>query len=236
MGKRILLLADVHLSDATTEKNDRFIKFLDDICATQVSALYILGDLFDVWLGDDAPSEIATPVQHALKELSHRGIPVFIQHGNRDFMLGMRFANACGVNLLPTAYVLQTANCRWLLMHGDSLVADSAYLRYRCFIRNPLVVALAGCLPLSWRQTLAKKMRAASKGDVITAVIDATRAEKVLRQYGCQRLLHGHLHQAQNVQWKVGGRAYQRWCLPAWDNGTGYAEIEDDKLQLVEGR
>lgn len=240
--RRVLLLSDVHLSAARPAAADYFLNFLREVDAAQVSALYLLGDLFDAWLGDDDATRLGESVQAALKALTARGVAVFIQHGNRDFLLGVRFMNASGATLLPEAHVLEQGGGRYLLMHGDSLVADADYLRYRRRIRHPLTRALIALIPLPLRRRLAGRMRAASRGNVEQAVLDEALAASLLQKHGCRHLIHGHLHKMGEHQWQAGqasaeGQAgeagYHRYCLPDWhDTGGGYAEISDENVRL----
>lgn len=232
--QRVVLLSDVHLGGAPSAVNALFAGFIKNLDPAEVSALYILGDLFEAWPGDDEQCEAAQEAIAALKALTARGVPLFIQHGNRDFLLGVRFVNACGATLLPEAHVLSdSAGGRWLLMHGDSLVADSSYLRYRRWIRHPLAVALVSLLPLSWRRWAASRMRAASRGSRKKAEIDDAQSAALLRQHDCFCLVHGHLHREEARTWQEGGRTYRRRCLPEWlPARAGYGEIVHGEFHL----
>lgn len=240
--KRIVLVSDVHLSADHPSLTDCFLDFLRSVQAPYTSALYVLGDLFDVWLGDDEDAPPAQAVREAFRALTQqRGVALFIQHGNRDFMLGMKFMRTCGATLLPAAHILHSGEARWLLMHGDELVEDDAYLTYRRRIRHPLVRAAVAQLPLAWRRRLAAKMRRASRGNVEQAVLSTVRTTAALRAHGCHTLIHGHLHAAEAQRWQHwqdegeggGGETYHRCCLPAWGaHGGGYAEIVGAALHL----
>lgn len=238
--KRVWLLADVHLSMAASEKNEAFLRFLHGVPANRVDAVYVLGDLFDVWVGDDGASEEALRVCEALGALSERGVALFVQHGNRDFLLGMRFARRCRATLLPEAWRLEMGgeggeDGGWLLMHGDAIVADAAYLRYRCVVRHPLVRAAAVALPLWMRRRAAAALRRRSRGGVARAVVDEAAAAAALRRFGCRRLVHGHLHRRERRAWTAadGGAEQTRWCLPAWEEAPGVTEVVDEELRFV---
>ena len=229
--RSIWLVADVHLTAAASPGNALFYQFINTIDSAKVSALFILGDLFDSWLGDDDTAAGADTLA-ALTALTGRGVALFIQHGNRDFLLGQRFCRACHATLLPDMYIYNDSHQDWLLTHGDLLVDDSAYLRYRRFIRHSLTLALIFLLPLPLRRWLATKMRHASRGNILV-VLDDAYVTDILRRHQCRYVLHGHLHRKEEHRWQSDGVDFRRWCLPAWSAGSGgYGEIREGQLYL----
>ena len=148
----ILFVSDIHLSPQRPTIVRAFLLFLSQR-AHQAEALYILGDLFEAWIGDDDPSELAVSIKRALKQLSDSGVRIYIQKGNRDFTLGSRFAKETGVSLLPDEYMLSYLGHNALLMHGDSLCTDDIdYQRFRRKSRHPIYLWCLLHLPLILRQ------------------------------------------------------------------------------------
>ncbi len=157
-----IFIADLHLSDDTPELNRLFLQALQS-WQGRVDALYILGDFFEVWLGDDILSNIAAEAAVALKTFS-QSAPVYFICGNRDFLLGKRYAKQAGITLLPEQQVVQLYGQNYLISHGDEMcTADVSYQRFRRIIRCRLVQKLLLSLPQSRRQKVAAKLRAASK-------------------------------------------------------------------------
>ena len=233
MSDSILIAADVHLAANRDESNARFFRFLAET-ARDARLLFILGDLFDVWTGDDDDSPLAMMTKSALATLTVAGVPVFIQRGNRDFLLGTRFIRDTGCTLLPDEYVLIANSSRWLLTHGDALTKDPAYQRYRRWGRPPLAAA-AGVMPRRWRQRLAARMRQGSRGGVQQAVFDAVATAARLRRHGCHNLVHGHFHLATESCWEDGGDRFRRFSLPDWNDACGgYAALQNGVLSFAQ--
>ena len=139
-----------------------FIRFLEGE-AQAAEAVYILGDLFDVWLGDDDPAPEHRAIGEALRRLTASGTPCYLAHGNRDFLIGTKFAKDSGLSLLAERTVIDIGDDRMLLMHGDELcIDDVSYQRFRRIVRNPLVRRLFLLLPLAPRRSIAARLRAAS--------------------------------------------------------------------------
>lgn len=216
-------IADLHLSPARPDITAAF----NDFCQQhhQLDALYILGDLFDAWLGDDDPSAFAQQVKSQLSALSEAGVSLYFMPGNRDFMLGQRFADEVGLTLLADETVIDLNGERVLLMHGDTLCTeDKNYLRYRAIIQHPLSKFLLRHLPLTLRMRIARKLRAgsASKRPNLSqqrlqqmdakhqAVLD------VMAKHQVQQLIHGHTHRAAIHAFYVNGNKAERIVLGDW--------------------
>jgi len=231
-----LFISDLHLSPARPQIVAAFHALLDGP-ARGAAALYVLGDLFDVWLGDDQLREpLAAAVAHALAELAGSGVPLFIQRGNRDFLLGERFARECRATLLPDRVVHDIQGTSTLLMHGDLLCTDDVeYQRFRAYWQDPARRHRVLARPYFVRRTVAGLMRFGSrratgaKPEVIMDVnSDAVAAE--LREHGVSRLIHGHTHRPARHELTVEGRACERWVLADWYRVGSYLEVSSDAI------
>lgn len=223
-----LFISDLHLDPERPEVTRLFGDFIDGEART-ADALYILGDLFEAWVGDDDPAEIGEFVARKLRGLSDAGVPVYFQHGNRDFLVGRDFAARAGLHLLPEAAVIVLYGRPTLLMHGDSLCTDdTAYQAFRAQTRDPAWRARFLAQPLAARLAFAAQARAASAQrqremktddrtqfetitDVSPATVDAT-----LQRYGIDTLIHGHTHRPTIHALDVDGRPARRVVLGDW--------------------
>jgi len=196
--------------------------------ARAAAGLYVLGDLFDQWVGDDQLQEpMPARVAAALRAVAASGVTVGIIVGNRDFLVGRRFAEAAGATLLPEQIVVDIAGVPTLLMHGDEMcTADLAYQRFRAFTHNRRWQAAFLALPYSLRRAiwawLRGKTRAASavKPDAILDV-DSGAVEAALRAANVTRIIHGHTHRPAHHRLEVDGRQCERYVLADWyDHGT----------------
>lgn len=207
----ILFISDIHLSPQRPAVTRAFLRFLEQH-ASMAEALYILGDLFEVWIGDDDNSPLSLQIQSAFKALTQRGVPLYIQHGNRDFLLGRKFARATGATLLGDEYLVQYREQSALVMHGDTLCLDDHdYMRFRCKVRNPLAKFALSLLPLGRRLKLATGWRAKSKAanaNKPSAIMDvnAGAVDAVMDKYQVDTLIHGHTHRPQRHTVKGGER------------------------------
>jgi UDP-2,3-diacylglucosamine hydrolase len=224
-----LFISDLHLDAARPEITTHFLEFLrTEAAATQV--LYILGDLFEAWIGDDDPEPELRRVVDALKDLTARGVACRIMHGNRDFLIGRRFCQETGAQLLRDGTVVELHGRRVLLMHGDTLCTDDhAYQRLRRIVRNPLAQGVLRSLSLRQRRALAQKMRAGSKAHITAAdraqpyIMDVNPAAVVhaLQQHRAEVLVHGHTHRPAVHQVPVDGTLRTRIVLGDWyDQGS----------------
>jgi len=195
----VLFISDLHLAPERPAVTRAFLSFLSDRAANAES-LYILGDLFEAWIGDDDPSAMAAEVQDALRNLSDSGVNLFIQQGNRDFLLGKRFTKRCGAVMLGDEHIIEYAGHRALAMHGDSLCTDDIdYQRFRRKARNPIYKWCLSHLPLKRRQKLATDWRAksmAANSNKASAIMDvnAQAVATVMDNHGVEVLIHGHTH------------------------------------------
>jgi UDP-2,3-diacylglucosamine hydrolase len=228
----ILLISDLHLEEERPDITRAFLHFLATR-ARQAEALYILGDFFEVWIGDDAMTPFQQSIADALRALSERGTRIYLMHGNRDFMLGKGFCRAAGCTLLGDPSVVELGGERVLLMHGDSLCTrDEGYMRLRRLLRNPLSLFILRNLPLSTRRKLARKLRNESRTQTrmkASDIIDVTPEliPRVLAEHGVRTLIHGHTHRPATHELEVDGRPARRIVLGDWDQ-QGWALQADE--------
>ena len=224
---RSFFVADLHLTDERPVATGRFFRFLQEEAAG-ADALYILGDLFEAWVGDDHDEQVAHDTAQQLRSLVDAGTPVYFMHGNRDFMLAARYAAQSGMTLLADPARIDLYGTPTLLMHGDTLCTDDiAYQTFRRRMRHPLTLSLLRRLPFSWRRRLARQARAGSESAKAgkTAAIMDVNADAVVRELRRQqvcRLIHGHTHRPARHVHVVDGRDCERWVLPDWYARWGY--------------
>jgi UDP-2,3-diacylglucosamine hydrolase len=235
---RTYFIADLHLTDERPAATGRFFRFLQEEAAG-ADALYILGDLFEAWIGDDHDEQVAHAAALRIKALVDTGTPVYFMHGNRDFMLAARYAARSGMTLLADPARVELYGTPTLLMHGDTLCTDDlAYQTFRRRVRRPWVLALLRLLPHALRRKLAQQARAGSesaKAAKPVEIMDVNVGEvvRVLREQQVCRLIHGHTHRpAQHVH-AVDGHDCTRWVVPDWYAHWGYVMCDTQGCALV---
>ncbi|WP_068826155.1 UDP-2,3-diacylglucosamine diphosphatase [Pseudomonas sp. BMS12] len=218
----ILLISDLHLEEKRPDITRAFLHFLQTR-AREAEALYILGDFFEVWIGDDGMSPFQQEIARALRELSDSGTRIFLMHGNRDFLIGRAFCRAAGCTLLSDPSVVQLGGESVLLMHGDSLCTlDKGYMKLRRWLRNPLSLFILRNLPLATRHKLARKLRNESRAQTrmkASEIVDVTHEEvpRIMAEFGVHTLIHGHTHRPATHELQVDGEAARRIVLGDWD-------------------
>ena len=233
MREESLFVSDLHLSAATPEALTRFLSFLSER-APQASALFILGDLFDVYLGDDDRSTPFEQVRTGLRALSDRGVEVFLQHGNRDFLIGDGFLEATRGTLLPEEAVIDLHGRPTLLCHGDLLCTDDVgYLSARARVRTPEWKAHALGKPLWMRRLYARWYRFKSgrdKDQKTLEIMDANASAltSAAQKFGVDRLIHGHTHRPGLSRHVHEDGILERWVLPEW-NGLEWLLVVDQR-------
>ncbi|EKM6455601.1 UDP-2,3-diacylglucosamine diphosphatase [Cronobacter dublinensis] len=233
-----LFIADLHLCSEEPAITAGFLRFLGG-AAREADALYILGDLFEAWIGDDDPEPLHRDIAAAIKALVASGVPCYFIHGNRDFLLGKRFARESGMQLLPEEKVLELYGRRVLIMHGDTLCTDDAgYQAFRAKVHKPWLQRLFLALPLRIRRRIAARMRAGSKAsnnqkdlaimDVNPqAVVDAMTRQRV------QWLIHGHTHRPAVHRLEANGKPAHRVVLGAWHSEGSMIKVTPDDVELI---
>ncbi|MDE2148921.1 MAG: UDP-2,3-diacylglucosamine diphosphatase [Gammaproteobacteria bacterium] len=224
-----MLLSDLHLPAQPSPLRRAFAHFLEGP-ARAARQIYILGDLFEYWLGDDVGLIDYAEECERLRALSGRGVPVAFLRGNRDFLVGARFARAAGVELLPDPRRVELDGQPVLLSHGDAWCTDDrGYQVFRWLTRNRVAGAWFLRLPLRWRHGIAERLRAASRrrnGSVPRPIVDVNRAAvaRAFAEHGVARIIHGHTHRPADHD-EGGGR--RRLVLPDWRPGDyGYLHCE----------
>lgn len=219
----VLLISDLHLQEERPDVTRAFYDFLQNR-ARGAEALYILGDFFEVWIGDDGMTPYHDAIASALHDLADSGTRIYLMHGNRDFMIGKAFCRKAGCTFLPDPSLIELGGESVLLMHGDTLCTrDVQYLRKRARIRSPLgLFILRHLMPLSKRQALARKLRNESlERTAMKAadIIDVTPEEipRIMQKYGVQTLIHGHTHRPAVHPLEVNGKSARRIVLGDWD-------------------
>ncbi|VAX13219.1 UDP-2,3-diacylglucosamine diphosphatase [hydrothermal vent metagenome] len=216
-----LFVSDLHLATDRPKTRALFLRFLETR-ARQADALYILGDLFEVWLGDDMILPDYQPVIQAMKALSHSGVALNLMHGNRDFFMGKRLAQLCGATLLDDPVVIELDGIASLLLHGDTLCIDDVdYMKFRSMVRNPQWQKEVLAKSPEQRLALARQFREISKtetGSKSEAIMDVnqTEVERMFSEYEVARLIHGHTHRPAIHDFEVDGQPVQRIVLGDW--------------------
>jgi UDP-2,3-diacylglucosamine hydrolase len=234
-----LFVSDLHLSEERPEANERFIAFVEDT-ARQAAALYVLGDLFEYWIGDDDLGEPFNAVMAGFfASLVRAGVPVFLMHGNRDFLMGERFCRGTGARLLADPAVVEVGGVKTLLMHGDTLCTDDLdYQGWRRTARSPAWQEEFLSQPLEARRRAVGALREKSRevirakpADIMDVNDEAVR--DAFRRHGVTRLIHGHTHRPGHHALQVDGRGCERWVLPDWYGRGGYLEVGAGRPRLV---
>jgi UDP-2,3-diacylglucosamine hydrolase len=216
-----LFISDLHLEAARPEIGAQLLEFLEQE-ALDADALYILGDLFESWIGDDDPNPHYAEMKRAIRTVADGGVPVLFMHGNRDFLIGERFAGETGVQLLPDPCKVNLYGQDVLLSHGDALCTDDfRYQEVRTVTRNPGWQAMMLKKPLAERQAIARQARADSMahgGSLDPQISDVTQGavEQLLRSHDVTTLLHGHTHRPAVHRFLLDGEPATRIVLGDW--------------------
>jgi len=229
----ILLISDLHLEEERPDITRAFLHFLDTR-ARQAEALYILGDFFEVWIGDDAMTPFQRSIAQALRRLADSGTRIYLMHGNRDFLLGKAFCREAGCTLLGDPHTVELAGEKVLLMHGDSLCTlDIGYQKMRRLLRNPLSLFILRNLPLDTRHRLARKLRSESRSQTrmkASDIVDVTpdEVQRVMARYGVKTLIHGHTHRPDVHALQVDGQPAKRIVLGDWDKQGWALQVDEN--------
>lgn len=233
-----LFIADLHLCTEEPAITAGFLRFLAGD-ARKADALYILGDLFEAWIGDDDPVPLHREIAAAIHALVNSGVPCYFIHGNRDFLLGKRFARESGMILLAEENVLDLYGRKVLILHGDTLCTDdTGYLAFRAKVHQPWLQKLFLALPLFVRQRIAAKMRANSKAANSTKsleIMDVNPQAVVhaMERHRVQWLIHGHTHRPAVHQLTANGEPAFRVVLGAWHSEGSMVKVTPDDVELI---
>ncbi len=230
-----LFISDLHLDEGRRDITDSFLGFLADVVPS-AEKLYILGDLFEVWLGDDHDTAFNNEIIAALAEVS---VPKYIMHGNRDFLLGDAFCRQTGFELLPDPTVIQVAGQPVLLMHGDSLCTrDEEYMAVRKMLRNEDVQKDILSKSLEERAAMASGARNQSKEhnrETAADIMDVTplEVERIMSENEVDLLVHGHTHRPAVHELQLSGTPARRIVLGDWDRLGWYLRLDGETEDLV---
>lgn len=214
-------VSDIHVDDSRPDIRDAFSTFLSQT-VRGAEALYILGDWFESWIGDDDPDPAKRAAIEAVRSLSDDGTACYFCHGNRDFLAGDALARDAGLTLIGDEHVITLGDERVLLMHGDSLCIDDVqYMAVRAQVRDPAWQAQVLALPVAQRQALAAQARQQSKTDMATKAedimdVNADAVLEVMRRHDVRRLIHGHTHRPATHHIDDAGTKRARHVLGDW--------------------
>lgn len=233
-----LFISDLHLDPSRPQITKAFLRFLFNQAA-QAESLYILGDLFEAWIGDDDDSEFVLHIKEALQRFSQSGVPTYFLHGNRDFLVGEQFAEDTGITLLEETTVVDLYDEKVLLAHGDTLCTrDVEYLEFRSMVRSQAWQAQVLSQPLAVRRQMAADLR--NKTQSMTAmkaddIMDVTPSEVVaiMQTEGVKKLIHGHTHRPNRHQVTLDSGLGERVVLGDWCEKGWYLNVEPDHWSLV---
>lgn len=234
-----LFISDLHLEKDEPAITATFLDFLHTEAA-KADALYILGDFFEVWIGDDDQTPFNQKITHALRQFTASGTPTYFMHGNRDFLIGRRFAKATGVTLLQDPSIVTVYGKPLYLTHGDALCTyDIAHQKLRKKTTNKFYQRLALLMPLWFRRAMARKLREHShhRGKTINADITDVSHEEVsyvMQQSGVTQMIHGHTHRPDVHHITVNQQPAQRIVLGSWHNcGSALVFKDDGQFELT---
>lgn len=234
-----LFISDLHLCASRPRINRLFFDFLERT-ASEADQLYILGDFFEYWAGDDDIDEpFNRSIVDAVAKLSSSRVAVYLLHGNRDFLIGETFCRASGAMLLPDPSLIDLNGSRTLLMHGDTLCTDDVeYQNFRKQVRDPRWQQQFLSQPLAQRKTIIEDLRRRSENEKQTKsmdIMDVTPAsvDAVLREHAYPRLIHGHTHRPALHHHLVDGKTCERWVLTDWYEHGGYLRADEQGLMAI---
>lgn len=233
MKTEIQFISDLHLAWDKPEITERFLHYLENQ-ATTARNLYILGDLFDAWVGDDDFSPPTPKIRASLKKLSESGTKIYFQQGNRDFLVGNRFCEETGISLLDDPYVIDLFGVPTLLMHGDLLCTDDLpYQAFRLKARSPEWQQDVLSKPLFARLLVARWYRVRSffhKRKKAQDIMDVNQDTVVntMAKNNCLRLIHGHTHRPNVHNFEINGTPAQRYVLTDWTKDKGGVLVWDE--------
>ena len=234
----LFFISDLHLSPEQPALAQGFKDFLTDI-NQQANALYILGDFFDSWIGDDEDHPFVQAIKDQLSIFSQQGHALYIQRGNRDFLMGEKFAADIGGHLLGDEALIEIAGQKVLLMHGDSLcTADTEYMKFRAMVRGTAWQSQILAMPIAARRQLAQDLRSKSHSMNVTKaedIMDVSQdeVENVMRKHRVNTLIHGHTHRPAVHHFMLDGLQSNRFVLGDWGKTAWYIKA-DGKLELIE--
>lgn len=229
----VLFISDLHLQPERPGITDILLRFLTSPRARESEALYVLGDLFEYWIGDDVSLADNPEVVAAFATLSEHGVPLYFMHGNRDFLVGPEFAAATGARLLEDPTVVDLYGERTLLMHGDTLCTDdTAYQAFRAQVRDSENQRGFLALPPEQRRQIASGLRDTSRsaqaGKAMEIMdVNELAVDEAMRNNAVRLLIHGHTHRPATHKWQLDGKRARRIVLADWSESEGSVLVCD---------
>lgn len=234
----VYFVSDIHLKPERPDLTRAFSYFLEHT-ATDATQLYLLGDIFEAWIGDDCPTPGLDDLLQQLKTLSGKGCEIFFQHGNRDFLVGEQFCQSIGAKLLPEELVLPLPMGNTVVLHGDQLCTDDTeYMQFRALVRNPqwqqdfLSKSLEERLAIARQLRDTSKQRTTEKSDYITDV-NPNAVKQSLTDNQVSLMIHGHTHRPAVHDVELGSESATRIVLGDWDKLGWYLKVDQDGYDLI---
>ena len=238
MMSQTLFISDLHLQDSEPRITATFLDFIQHR-APHADALFILGDFFETWIGDDDHTPFNDTIIHALRQLADTGVPLYFMRGNHDFLIGKKFITQCGMTLLEDPTVFKVYDKPILFTHGDILCTlDVKHQNYRKKVHQPWLQKLFLTLPLSWRQRIAERLRQHSKKrytHTAPHIMDVTPEEvtRTMQTHDVELLIHGHTHRPAIHDIDLNGKPAHRIVLGSWHKeGSVLVYNSDGSYQL----
>lgn len=237
MTMTTLFISDLHLSPTTPDITQCFVRFMREE-AIHADALYVLGDLFEFWVGDDDRSDFAQVVRDEFKSLTKKGVPCFFTQGNRDFLVGKRFAKQTGVTLLGDETVIDLYGKKAVVLHGDTLCTeDVKYLEFRAKVHQPWLQWVFNRIPMFIKQKIVAKVQSDIRTDKQTKsleIMDVTQheVERVLERHNVDLMIHGHTHRPNVHIFNKNNTKYTRIVLGDWYTQGSVLVYDKDKSEL----
>ncbi len=240
---KTIFIADLHLDKQYPKAVSAFQQYFSQLCEQEIDAVYILGDLFEYWLGDDCVDKTSQLIADTLNNYQQKtGVPLYFIHGNRDFLLGSDYAHRCGMRILPELVEIDLYGVKTLILHGDTLCTDDVdYQHFREKIRTSEWQEKILKFPAWLRRLKALQMRRkskksnANKSDVIMDVAQAS-VEETMRQYNVPQMIHGHTHRPAIHKFELDGKIATRYVVGDWYTQGSILEIckdSSDKLITI---
>lgn len=234
-----LFIADLHLDEKHQATTQYFLNFIQNY-AQEAQALYILGDFFELWIGDDDENAYNNEIKRQLKLLNQKNIPVYFIHGNRDFLIGHKFSKETGCQILPATSIISLYGTNVLLLHGDALCSnDTKHMKFRSLTQNFFLRQLFLSLPLIIRRKIGTKLRSTSKKHHpatthdLMGIVPATVTE-LLERNSVYKMIHGHIHTPRIFNFLINNQPAERIVLGAWDfQGSILKWYENGKREMV---
>lgn len=232
-----LFISDLHLSPATPTINQRFAQFMREE-AVHADALYVLGDLFDFWIGDDDKSDFANFVRSEFKRLTEAGVPCFFTKGNRDFLVGKRFAKQTGITLLGDETVIDLYGRKAVVLHGDTLCTqDISYLKFREKVNQKWLQWLFNRIPMFIKTKIVSKIQSDIRDDKQTKsleIMDVTQeeVERVMKVHQVDLMIHGHTHRPNIHRFENNQSTNTRIVLGDWYTQGSVLVCDKNNIEL----